>query len=825
MPARSWLAFVAALPLLLLALVTQGATLPTGFEESRVATGLSNPTALTVAPDGRIFVTQQGGALRVIRNGALLSQPFLTVSVNSSGERGLLGVAFDPAFASNNYVYVYYTTSSSPVHNRVSRFTASSANPDVAVSGSEVQLLNLPALSSATNHNGGAIHFGNDGKLYIAVGDNANSSNSPSLSTPLGKILRINTDGSIPSDNPFISQTSGINQAIWARGLRNPFTFAIDRTNGRIHLNDVGQDTWEEVNLGTAGADYGWPRTEGPSPAGVSGVTYPLNSYQHSGSACAITGGAFYRPTTATFPPDYQGRYFFGDYCGGYIRFLSAPNYSTSSAFATGISSLVDILVHPDGSLYYLARGGGHLFRITYTGATAPAISTHPASITVAAGQTASFSVTASGTGPLTYQWQRNGANISGANLRTYSFTATAADNGATFRAVVSNAAGSATSNPATLTVPANTAPVGTITSPASVRYRGGQVFTFSGTGSDAEDGALPASAFTWRVDFRHDLHGHPHMLPVSGITSGTFTIADRGETSANVYYRVYLTVRDSGGLTHTSFVDLRPLTSVIRIESNINGAQLTLDGAPVTAPLSVTGVEGVIRTLGVVSPQTSGGTSYEFANWSDGGDATHEIVTPTADTTYTALFQPAAANVVFKDDFEQSRGWTLTGGRNYATSGLWARGAPQATASGGVSLQQGQCGNASANCLVTGLSAGTTAQSNDLDGGLTSIQSPAIALPASANLTLGFQIYLAHLNNATPADFISVRVVGNNGVAQTVWSRGASATNVPGSWATRTVDLSAWAGQTIVLRIEAVDNSPESTIEAGLDNVSIIRQ
>ena len=249
------------------ATATHGATLPTGFAETRVATGLASPTAMSFAPDGRIFVAQQGGALRVIKNGALLTQPFLTVSVNSSGERGLLGVAFDPNFATNNFVYVYYTTSSAPIHNRVSRFTASAANPDVAAAGSEVQLLNLPNLSSATNHNGGAIHFGTDGKLYIAVGDNANSANAQSFTTTLGKMLRINADGSIPSDNPFLSQTTGINQAIWARGLRNPFNFAIDRTNGRIHVNDVGQDTWEEVNHGVAGANFGWPQTEGTESA------------------------------------------------------------------------------------------------------------------------------------------------------------------------------------------------------------------------------------------------------------------------------------------------------------------------------------------------------------------------------------------------------------------------------------------------------------------------------------------------------------------------------------------------------------------------------
>src|SRR6187402_3897239 len=165
----------------LLPAAATAATVPAGFTDSVVANGLVSPTAMEIAPDGRIFVAQQTGALRVIKNGVLLATPFLTVSVNSSGERGLLGIAFDPNFATNQFVYVYYTTSASPIHNRVSRFTASSANPDVAAAGSEVQILNLPNLSSATNHNGGAIHFGTDGKLYIAVGENANGANSQSL--------------------------------------------------------------------------------------------------------------------------------------------------------------------------------------------------------------------------------------------------------------------------------------------------------------------------------------------------------------------------------------------------------------------------------------------------------------------------------------------------------------------------------------------------------------------------------------------------------------------------------------------------------------------
>jgi glucose/arabinose dehydrogenase len=522
------------------------ATLPAGFSETRIATGLASPTAMAVAPDGRIFVAEKGGALRVVKNNALLSQPFLTVSVSTSSERGLLGVAFDPDFQGNRFVYVYYTTASEPIHNRVSRFTASSTNPDVAQAGSELPILDLPALGSSV-HNGGAIHFGNDGKLYVAVGENSVPANSQSLNTPLGKLLRINSNGSIPTDNPFYSQTSGVDRAIWALGLRNPYNFAVDSFNGRIHVNDVGQDAWEEVNHGARGANYGWPQTEGPDPAGISGVRYPIHAYQNAGANCAIVGATFYRPQIFRFPRAYDGRYFFGDFCGGFIRMLSPPNYTSSAGFATGISSLVDIQTHHDGSLYYLARGGGELFRV----------------------------------------------------------------------------------------------------------------------------------------------------------------------------------------------------------QSTVGG-------------------------------------------------------------------------IVFNDTFETARGWTLTGGWNSATAGLWQRGNPQPTFNAGLPLQLGDC-QGSSNCLITGLAAGTSNGSNDVDNGVTSIQSAAIALPnTNRAITLAFGLYFAHNANASSADLFRVRVVGEDGVAQTVWARAGAARNVAGAWATRTVSLDAWAGQSIQLRFEAIDDAAGSLIEAGVDNVAI---
>lgn len=621
------------------ALPAAAATLPAGFTETRIVTGLSNPTAMAFAPDGRLFVCLQGGQLRVVKNGALLATPFLTVNVSSSGERGLLGVAFDPAFATNNFVYVYYTATSPAIHNRVSRFTA---NGDVAVPGSEQVILELNNLSSATNHNGGAMHFGPDGRLYVAVGENANGANAQTLSNLLGKMLRINKDGTIPSDNPFFTTATGVNRAIWALGLRNPFTFAFQPGTGRMFINDVGQNTTEEINDGIAGSNYGWPQSEGPTtnPAHRG----PVFWYGHGSSGttgCAITGGAFYNPTTANFPPEFTGQFFYADFCSGWIRKVNPAAGFASTSFATGIPSPVDLKVASDGTLWYLERGTGSVWRVEFTDDQAPEVTAHPASVTVSAGQPASFSVSASGTAPLAFQWQRDGVNIAGATSSTYTLaSAQLADNGATFRAVVSNSFGTDTSNSATLTVTTNNPPTATITAPANgTFYVGGQTFNYSGTGTDPENGNLPGSAFTWRVDFHHDTHFHPFVPPTTGSTSGSFTIPQTGETAANVFYRIHLTVRDGGGLTHSTFNDLVPRKVNLTLAANPSGLQVTLDGQPVTTPLTFEGVVGIRRTLGAISPQTSGGSTYAFQSWSDGGAATHEIVTPSTNTTYTATY------------------------------------------------------------------------------------------------------------------------------------------------------------------------------------------
>jgi glucose/arabinose dehydrogenase len=635
--ARRWLPVVLVIGACLLSMpAPQAATLPTGFTESLVASGLSSPTAMQFAPDGRLFVAEQGGRLRVIKNGSLLATPFLTVTVSSVGERGLLGVAFDPNFASNQFIYIYYTATTPAIHNRISRFTA---NGDVAVAGSEVVIFDLDNLSSATNHNGGALAFGPDGKLYAAVGENANGSNAQTLNNVLGKMLRLNPDGSIPTDNPFFNTASGKNRSIWALGLRNPFTFAFHPGVNQMFINDVGQNTWEEINDGLVGANYGWPTTEGTTtdPRFVS----PRHAYDHSGN-CAITGGAFYAPMSAQFPSDYLHDYFFADYCGGWIRKLD-PSNNAVVTFATGIPSPVDLKVGDDGALYYLARGSGSVYRIAY-GASAPSITQHPASRSVAPGASVTFSVRASGQGTLRYQWQRNGANISGATAQDYTIASVvAADNGARFRAVVTNDFGSVISNDAVLMVTGNQVPTGTIAAPAAgTTYSGGMVINYSGSGTDPEDGTLPPSAFTWQVDFHHDTHSHPFMPATSGSSSGSFTIPTTGETSANVWYRIYLTVRDSGGLTHTTQRDIQPNKVRLTLATNPAGLQLLLDGQPTTTPFSFDAVVGIVRSLGAPATQASGATTYEFVSWSDGGAAAHNISTPAANTTYTATYRIA---------------------------------------------------------------------------------------------------------------------------------------------------------------------------------------
>jgi len=557
------------------------ASVAPGFADLPVVTGLSDPTAMEFSPDGRfLFAAQQTGQLRIINlsTNTLLPTPFVSLTVDSTLERGLLGIAFDPNYASNHFVYLYYTATIPTIHNRISRFTAD-ASGTAAVPGSELPLFDLPTLT-ATNHNGGSLHFGPDGKLYAGVGENAQPPLAQSLSSPLGKLLRLNPDGSIPSDNPLLAQATGQAQAAFAYGLRNPFTFAFQPGTGRLFINDVGQDTFEEIDDGLPAANYGWPTSEGPTsdPA----FTAPLFFYAHGHSDTtgdAVTGGTFYDPPVSAanrFPDAFTDSYFFSDLTSGWIRRLDpAGGYHNAdpSPFATGISVPVDLDVGPDGSLYYLFRGAGdNTGGVSRIAPTSPSVPPPPPPPTSAA------------------------------------------------------------------PVPTITSPKST------TLFRAGQRINFTGQATDPEDGKLKPSSLTWQVNLIENNQSMVVLPATPNLKHGHFLIPRTGPLSAttpDATYQITLTATDSAGQPASTTLTLHPRTMTLTIQSlPVPGLSLTLDNQPFTTPLTFTTIPGTLHTLTAPEDQTLDGIAYHFLRWSNTRRATQDFSTPARDKTIMAIYR-----------------------------------------------------------------------------------------------------------------------------------------------------------------------------------------
>ena len=399
--------FTLVVLLALLALPLVAATVPTGFTDVSLF-NLGSPTALAFTPDGRLLVTTQGGQLRVYKDGALLATPALTFgagSICSNSERGLLGVAVDPDFATNRFVYLFYTHAvPGGCMNRVSRFTFGTG--DTIDPATELVLVdNMP--SPAGNHNAGDVQFGPDGYLYIAIGDGGcdwagdsgcGGSNDAARDQHVltGKILRITKTGGIPSTNPFqgagtarcntTGQTTAGNkcQETFSWGLRNPFRFAMNPNIDEPYffINDVGQNTWEEIDFGTPGADFGWNCREGAHDTGrcaqaPAGAVDPFFEYQHGGfvpgtsdNDCgSITGGAF---VPNGLWPGYDDTFLFADFnCGKIFKITQgAGGVWSATRFASGAGGVTSMIFGPHGisqALYYLTyAGGGQVHRVSY---------------------------------------------------------------------------------------------------------------------------------------------------------------------------------------------------------------------------------------------------------------------------------------------------------------------------------------------------------------------------------------------------------------------------------------------------------------------------
>lgn len=585
---------------------------PPGFVDGLVVS-VPGPTAMAFTPDGRLLVTQQSGGLRVVTAaGALLATPALTLSASqicTNSERGLLGVAVDPAFATNRSVFLFYTrnvtgscaTGIDGARNRVSRFVLPDSN--VIDPGSEVVLID-GIRSFGGNHNAGDLRFGRDGYLYVSTGDGgtdwAGDSGSGGANDASrdefelgGKILRVTRDGEIPVTNPFqgagtarCNVTGGTTpgsrcQETYAWGFRNPFRFATDpnAAGTRIFVNDVGQNVREEVDELAAGIDYGWNCREGtrvnsttgrcsPTPGGMRD---PLFEYAHGAtvpgtsiSGCnSITGGAFV--PNGVWPAAYDGTYLLADFiCGAIFRIPAGGGLvSSATPFVSNLggSSATSLLFGPYGAtqaLYYTTyAGGGQVRRLSY-----------------------------SPNGP-------------------------------------------------------NAPPVAAIDPPAGgPSFAVGETVTITGAATDPEDGTVPPASLHWTVL----LHDGTQTVPFQSGTGAGIQFVSPAPASllaaTNSVLEVHLQAQDSAGLLSADVrLDLLPRKRNVSFSTVPAGARLTVNGEGVTAPSTVVSWEGWDLALGAPGQVLPDGRKLAFSSWSDGGAESHVVTTPAADLSRSATF------------------------------------------------------------------------------------------------------------------------------------------------------------------------------------------
>ena len=566
-----------------------------GFESEVIASGFSLPTATAFADDGRIFVAEKNGVVKVVKNGEVLATPVITLTdINTFGDRGLIGMAIDPDFANNGYMYLSYTFENTPGLNpaapKTGRIVRVEVVDDVASESSKVVLVGsitgdatAPSCddyavtadciaSDSSSHSVGALTFGPDGMLYASTGDGADFAaidarafRSQDLDSLAGKVLRINADGTAPTDNPFFDGDVNSNRSkVYAYGFRNQFRLRFNEVTGRLYGGDVGWSDWEEVNDIQVGGNYGWPCREGAndSPYACANTTPdidPLYDYAHnSAGAGSIVIGAF--GLNDAYPDVYDTSLFIGDYAQQWIkRLILNPDGSLNSVvdFQNGNFDLfpVEFNTGTDGNVYYIDVAFGTLNRLTHTdGNRRPVVSISSDVVSGLAPLTVQFSSV--GTfdpdgDALSYDWSFGDGQVSTLENPSHTYTADGVYNSVV---TVTDSFGAATARSVDVTV-GNQAPVAIIESPASGSlYDAGAPVTATASGFDAEDGDLPDSAFNWTVLLHHNTHVHT-LQQFSGTKEITFTADDHN--ALDVYVEVILTVTDSNNLTDTTSVSM----------------------------------------------------------------------------------------------------------------------------------------------------------------------------------------------------------------------------------------------------------------------------
>jgi glucose/arabinose dehydrogenase len=672
-------------------------TVPSGFSQTVIATGVSEPTALAFTPDGTLLVTGRGGKVRVIKNGSLLSAAALDLSsrVCPQRERGLVGIAVDPEFASNKYVYLYYTAkkancdlhSTSGAINRVSRFTYNTSTDKLS---SELVLVDH-ILSYNGWHNGGDLQFGHDGFLYIGVGDSGaklgttstgwGNDNARWKSLLSGKVLRVQKSNGAPAPgNPWINAAGSRRcgnpaaapefprdnnrpcQETFAWGLRNPFRIPFKPGTNEFFINEVGQNIggdWEEINQGRAGADYGWNRNQGPD---VDGSTQaPIYAYEIGeevgGSACrSITAGSFI--PSGAWPSTYEGGYLFGDYVCGVIFYIKRENNRwVRRTFATGLggSSIVHMAFGPGPgggvALYYTSFNGSKIVRIT-----GPAGSNNPPTAIMSASRTSGptpLAVTFDGSdsfdndpgdGIARYIWNF-GDGSAGQTTTTPTVLHTYTARGSfTARLTVEDRRTPVRQGTTTLSIRAgDTPPRVTITAPSPTKeFFVGETLTLSATATDTEDGTLPASALFWEVKKVHDDHTHPYLSQAGNNLPLVPDGPEGLEAAEQSHFLIKVTATDSAGLTAEVEQELQPRRVPITFQTSPPGLRVVVEDSTLVGPTTITSWQGWSLHVDA-RPQVRDGTSYVWDRWSQGGNAAQEIRTPATTATYTATYRQAA--------------------------------------------------------------------------------------------------------------------------------------------------------------------------------------
>lgn len=670
-----------------------GFNLPYGFIQEGVVMGLTLPTSFAMATDGRIFIAEKAGRVRVYHNGELLPEPFidLTTEVNDAADRGLMGIAVDPAWPRRPYVYVAFVYDPPEIKernpsgarvSRVVRLTADAANLNVAMPGSGVVLVGTNSTAAhvgnpdqgdaepfscrdeagqpvrdciaaeGTAHTIDMLKFGPEGALYVSVGDGIVNSKGNARALDInslnGKILRIDPDtGEGLASNPFYDGDPASNRSkVFALGMRNPFRFTIDPRNGRVIVGEVGNEKWEEINIGGPGANFGWPCYEGPEEAATyanceafrSGewtVTHGVLSYRHTikPQRGAAIGGDLY--LGRSFPALYRGAYFYHDFNGGVTNFLTfgGDGSVTDNEFATNMPGIVQITA-TDDALYVLSIILGGIWRIRYVpgGDQPPTAAATADPMGGAAPLEVAFS-SARSTDPekniVSYQWDLgDGASSSKANP-THTYT----ENGVyQVTLTVTDSAGNASTDKLEILV-GSKPPVAEILEPSDgARFRIGETITFRGRGSDPDDGKLGDGRLAWSGILHHNEHIHYDAVKATG-AEGSFVLEDHGD---NTWLELCLTVNDSQGLKDQECVEIKPQEVTYTFNSAPPGLRITYAGSSYTTPFKV---KTYIDARRIIEAPLTTADGLTFDSWSDGGDAVHDIVIEDGDRVLTAVY------------------------------------------------------------------------------------------------------------------------------------------------------------------------------------------